>query len=95
MTEYYLLFRNDTEADCDKETNHLGRVNVNHNIQITSGRNKLINKETIFEKDRGFDILSAMISNNSDLSEVRIFDSNGKKMSIEEFFTIALQYKII
>lgn len=70
---YYILLPGDTEADTLNDSNILG--------------------ETVFKRFRqndGMTVLNRIVKlNNVDLIEqVRIYDSAGKKYTVEEFLTI-------
>lgn len=83
---FYVLFPNDTEEDCIKESNQLGTIEQ---------KKKYIDKkftyhnEFLFYPNKGFDILKQIIQKfPQKLELLRIINSKGKTYTIEKFLGV-------
>lgn len=76
---YYILMPGDTEADTINDTNHLGDANG----------------FGVFWSGTGFKMLRKLIDANHDvLPDIRIFNEQGKRFTIEEFLTTISKLQI-
>lgn len=73
---FYILYPGDTEADTINDRNKLGDISFNS-----------------FRPNEGYGILKNMLDEeSSDLEEIRIIDSLGKRYSLEEFINSISKY---
>lgn len=73
---YYILLPGDTEADTLNDSNILGEVSFKR-----------------FKKNDGFNVLLRVSKQRPELlEEIRIYDSSGKKHTVEQFLNIFEKY---
>ncbi len=82
MIHYYILFPKDTEADCEKETNQLGTI-FNRRNYVTKHS---FHGEFWFKPEKGYKIFEYLINQKPELvPHLRIINSKGRRISVEEF----------
>jgi len=92
---YYILWRGDTEQDCDREINQVGIEHYRR--KYTDKEKHFFHLEMMFTKLEGFRLLETAIVEEklNVLENARIFNSKGKRFSIEEMFDRINKAKIV
>jgi len=83
---FYILWKGNTEEDCDREMNQIGLEHYQR--KYTDKGKNFFHLESVFTKLDGYRILEkAIMEERTDVLEnARIFNSKGKRFSIEEMF---------